>query len=121
MEEFATLEKVKELFEKVDFIGEENCFIYALTNTQKPAPSGLLGGMVAGMEAAQKNRGWSGYLINKTEKGIGLIPLKSKSTFVIKPENMIPQLDKFILIDNDNIESVKIKKLGFISPVAKNC
>lgn len=57
MEEFATLEKVKELFEKVDFIGEENCFIYALTNTQKPAPSGLLGGMVAGMEAAQKNRG----------------------------------------------------------------
>ena len=28
MEEFATLEKVKELFEKVDFIGEENCFIY---------------------------------------------------------------------------------------------
>ena len=37
MEEFATLEKVKELFEKVDFIGEENCFIYALTNTQKPA------------------------------------------------------------------------------------
>ena len=119
MEEFATLEKVKELFEKVDFIGEENCFIYALTNTQKPAPSGLLGGMVAGMEAAQKNRGWSGYLINKTEKGIGLIPLKSKSTFVIKPENMIPQLDKFILIDNGNIESVKIKKLGFISPVAK--
>lgn len=45
--------------------------------------------------------------------------MKSKSTFVIKPENMIPQLDKFILIDNDNIESVKIKKLGFISPVAK--
>ena len=34
MEEFATLEKVKELFEKVDFIGEENCFIYALTNKQ---------------------------------------------------------------------------------------
>ena len=55
MEEFATLEKVKELFEKVDFIGEENCFIYALTNTQKPAPSGLLGGMVAGMEAALEN------------------------------------------------------------------
>lgn len=122
MNEFNTIEGIRELFEKVNCIGEDNCFFYSIRNMRSAkvgATGGLVGGMMAGMKAAENNRAWDGYLINQTEKGIGLIPLKSTKSLYIKLENMVVQLDQFMFIENNNISSVKIKKLNLFSPVAK--
>ncbi len=124
MNEFNTLENIAELFKKVNCIGEENCFFYSTRNMQTKGVvlGGLAGALKEGMEAKANNRAWDGYLINQTEKGIGLIPLKNTkvlSLSSIKPENMIVQLDEFIFVEKDNISNIKIKKFNLFSPIAK--
>ena len=113
MSDFKTLEGITELFKEADFIGEENCFFYSLIHIKAS------GGFVAGMEAAVANQGWSGYLINQTEKGIGMIPIKNTKVFTAKPENMEVHTDQFKFISQENIKSVKIKRQNLISAVAK--
>ena len=120
MGNFCTIEGIRELFERVNFIGAENCFFYCITNKQSPA-AGMAGGALGGMVAAMTNKAWDAYLVNQTEKGIGLIPLKNtKPLFSTKVENMVPQLDCFTFLDKYNIASVKIGRFGLISPVAKS-
>lgn len=114
MGEFKTLQDIEELFKRVDCIGDNNCFFYSLTNIQS------ISKMMVGSDELPMSNMWDGFLINDTEKGIGLIPLENtKSVFVIKPENMIVHLEDFIFINKNEIESIKIRRLNFISAVAK--
>ena len=89
MEEFNTIEKVKELFESVGGLGEENMFIVTCQDKQK------VSGMVAGMEYP-----YDGLLINATEKGLvmfylkagafsGMVSLASPSKMSLDKENCI--------------------------------
>lgn len=87
---------------------------YGLTNMQSVSSIRI------GSNDLSMNNLWHGFLINDTEKGIGLIPLENtKSILVFKPENMKVHLEDFIFIDKDEIESIKIKRLNFISAVTK--
>lgn len=120
MEEFNTIEKVIELFNKVGCFGYNNCYIYVTTNYQT-MKSGYNAGAEEGMKAARENRGWEGYLINTTETGLGIIPLKnSKPLLFIKPENMSVHLEAYSFFNYNDIESIKVKKLNFFSTTAKD-
>ena len=66
MEEFNTIEKVKELFKSINALGSDNIFFVACQDKQK------VSGMVAGMEYP-----YDGLLINDSEKGIGMFYLKA--------------------------------------------
>lgn len=65
MEEFNTLEKVKELFWSVNCEGNENCYFIAFKNSVK-AKSGFKGGM---------EYPYNALLINATENGLGIFYL----------------------------------------------
>ncbi len=137
MNQFDTLENVKELFKKVDCIGEENCYFCSskkMNNTIYVIIFiavffgtflfGILVGMILAVVIAfliemfrkKDDKTPEGYLINQTEKGLGLIPLKYGSSsdrrnammVGAKAEKMIPQLDDFIFIKNENITDIKV-------------
>lgn len=118
IQEFVTIELVQELFRRVNCIGSDNCFFLAFTNNQ--SPKAAMSGMVGGMIAASENRAWDAYLINATENGIGILPLGNKNPLFLKLENLNPQLEHFMFFYNNDIEFVKIRRLNFISPVAKS-
>ena len=66
--------------------------------------------MVEGMENAD------GFLINATENGLGIIPMKGP-TFVLKvvPSKMEPEIDKFIFVKNEDIEDIEIKNFNIFN------
>ena len=64
MNEFDTIEKVQELFEKYNLNGEENNYFIAYKDYTKAS------GMVNGMEYP-----YDALLINRTEKGLAMILL----------------------------------------------
>ena len=120
MKEFDSLDKVIELFNRVGQNGINNIYIYSISNMQS-AQGGFVAGMERGMQEASENRAWEGYLICLDEKGLGLIPLKNtKPLFVIKPENMLVNLESYSFFNYDEIDNIKIKRLNLISPVAKD-
>lgn len=119
MEEFNTIDAIGGLFSRVNCVGQYNCFFAGYVDTTSSAGlfggalGGLAGGIVAGM-----NKKCDGYLINQTERGIGLIPLNSKG-FSNNLAKMKADINSFIFIDQGNIKSVTIKKANLISLVTK--
>ena len=116
---FNTLEEATELFRGVNGLGNDNCIFtiykdpnvdaaqYAMFGAVGAAISaGLAGGMQGGLEKEQA------LLVNQTESGLGIIPLKSKAQMVINISKMEPQLDRFVFIPNEKIESVVIKNFN---------
>ena len=67
MQEFDSLEKVKELFKSVGCEGKENCYFVTYKDFQKSS------GMVNGMEYP-----YYGLLINQTEDGLGVFFLNQE-------------------------------------------
>ena len=117
---FSTIQGVYELFRSVNCVGQNNCFFAAYINISTgPLLGGAVGGMIAGMEAAQKYQ-CDGYLINQTERGLALIPLNSSSSLNKSMKNMQPNLQGTVFIDQSYIQSVTIKRANLISMVSKN-
>ena len=91
----------------------------------------IFGGMVAGamVDAANKaqeefinslddnlkiifNRDrYCGFLINRTEKGIGFIPLINDYKLLVKVEDFKTEIENFVFIPNEYIKSVEVNKL----------
>lgn len=123
MEQFNTIENVKDMFQKVNGIGKTNCYFlgYVTTPTSAAVLGGAVGGIIAGMKANAENQ-CQAYLINQTENGIGLIPLNSTSGTLLsyKPDKLIATPERFTFINQNDIASVKIKRANLISLVSKN-
>ena len=104
MKDFDTLEKLEEYFKKVNCYGKENCCFTCSTiqNTQ----FGLVGALIS----IKKNKNVMGYLLNKNENGICLIPIVT-DTFT---KNKV-DLEHYIFIKNEEIDQVIIKneEIGF--------
>ena len=112
MEEFNTIEKVKELFASIDALGESNLFFVACQDKQK------VSGMVAGMEYP-----YDGLLINAFEKGIAMFYLKAgalSGLFTLsKPSKMTLDKENHIFIPVDEIKEVKVKNFALLNSKTK--
>lgn len=112
MEEFNTIEKVKELFESVDAWGSENLFFVTCQDKQK------VSGMVAGMEYP-----YDGLLINASEKGIAMFYLKAGAlsglVTLANPSKMTLDKQNYLFIPNDNIKDIKVKNFALLNSKTK--
>ena len=112
MEEFNTIEKVKELFKSIDALGEDNTFFVASQDKQK------VSGAVAGMEYP-----YDGLLINANEKGIAMFYLKAGAfsglITLSSPSKMKLDKENHIFIPNENIESITVKKFALLNNKTK--
>ena len=109
MEEFNTIEKVIELFKQSNNYGDENNIFVVYKDLQKS------NGMVSGMEYP-----YEGLIINETEKGFVMIPLKQKGFLTQSMKKM--QIDKernLIIIPKENIISITVKNYALFNSSAK--
>lgn len=152
-------EVVRQLFQSVNCIGNENCFVIVSNRDYLPggeAPGmnsaatrvgfkagGIAGGIVGGMvanainETVRKaeeemhnsldeklevifNRGkYCGFLLNKTEKGIGVIPLTNNYKLLVRVEDFKTELESFVFLPFECIEKIEIKNLMFSKKILK--
>ncbi len=112
MNEFNTIEKVKELFESINALGSDNIYFVACQDKQK------VSGMVAGMEYP-----YDGLLINDNEKGITMFYLKANALSGLitlsNPSKMTLDKDQHIFIPVENIKEIKIKKFALLNSKTK--
>lgn len=104
MEDINKLENLEEYFKKVNCYGDYNyCFI---CNTMQSSMFGAIGALIA----LKKNKNIMGYLLNKNNNGICLIPIISKTL----NKNRI-DVDNYIFIKEEDIDKVVIKneEIGF--------
>lgn len=101
MEDLNTLEKLEEYFKKVNWYGEYN---YCFTCQIEPSILPMLFGAVGAIIEMKRNKKVMGYLFNKFDKGICLIPIVSDTL----TKNKI-DIDNYVFINNDEIEKVIIK------------
>ncbi len=121
MEEFKSIEAVSELFAKVNCIGERNMFFISYNDITSGNPfllGGAVGGALGAMKSLKENRGVA-YLVNQTEKGIGLIPLTKKGEGSGSPKNLQVNPEAFTFIEQHDIKKIKIKRANLISAVTK--
>lgn len=114
MEEFNTLEKVKELFRNVDCVGNENCYFITLKDNVR-AKSGMVGGM---------EYPYSGLLINATERGLGIFYLNPEKISDILFKVNISKLkitdNSYFFIANENIKEIKVKNYNIFNSKVKS-
>lgn len=123
--DFKTIEGAMEIFRNLNCIGNDNCIFVTFKDTNregfKYGALGAVGGAIAGAAAFSNGmlngiEGFDGLLINCTELGLGIVPLKSNGVqLVLKIEKMEPQLDRFVFISNENIDSIIIKNFSFLN------
>lgn len=108
MEEIDTLEKLEEYFKKVNCYGNDNCCF--ICNTMPSSLFLSMFGALGGVISVKKNKNVMGYLLNKNENGICLIPIVVDTITKNKVD-----IDNYIFIKNEDIEKVIIKneEIGF--------
>lgn len=130
MEEFNTLESVRQLFKSINCLGEENCFFISFINNTSNATlvGGILGGAIGGAIGAvidstsnTSTCNCKGFLVNQTEKGIALIPFDYEGIAWTNPiKKMKAQVNSYKFIAQEEIDKVIIKNANLISAVTKN-
>ena len=126
--DFKTIEGATAIFKSVNCIGSENCIFVAFKDTKKDTSVGgmlggavgaFAGGMVRGMNESEKLKeaaGASAWLVNQTEKGFGIVPLKANGIqLTIKPEKMTPQVDKFVFVPNESFAEISVKNFALLN------
>lgn len=109
MEEFNTLEKVKELFNNANCIGNENCYFVAYKDAAKKA------GMVNGMDYP-----YDALLINQNENGIGAFYLNQDGiAFSYNLSKMHIDKSSYFFIKNEEIVSIKVKNWAIFNSKIK--
>lgn len=104
MKDFDTLEKLEEYFKKVNCYGNDNCCFTC--STMQSTQFGIIGVLIS----VKKNKNVMGYLLNKNENGICLIPIVVDTMTKNKVD-----LDNYVFIKNEDIDRVIIKneEIGF--------
>lgn len=113
MEVCKTLEEVNDLFKNYPSFGVNNNFFIGCVTTSSP-----FGGLFAGLLAYKKNNCYA-YLVNQSEKGIGLIPIHQKGSLRNTLDKMTLAVEEFGFIPQDSIKSVRIKNFIMISSANK--
>ena len=112
MEEFNSIEKVKDLFESVEGWGSENLSFVTCQDKQK------VSGMVAGMEYP-----YDGLLINASEKGIAMFYLKASALSglitLASPSKMTLDKENYVFIPNENVKEIKVKNFALLNSKTK--
>ncbi len=129
--DFKTSNGVMEIFRSLNCIGNENCFFLAFKDTTKQgmkygALGGALGGAIGGAIAAgiagmaEGLDGFDALLINQTESGLGIVPLKAKGVqLVLSPEKLELQLERYSFVPNENIEEIIVKNFNIFNKKAQ--
>lgn len=151
VEYFKDIDGIRALFQSVNCIGNDNCFLVAYNRDYLPngetnlnvaatiagvKQGGIVGGIVGGMAAnavtnafneMQKNfmdslddslkvilntSKYCGFLLNKTEAGIGFIPLINDYKLIVKVEDFKTELENYVFIRNEDIKGIELKKLA---------
>ncbi len=127
MFDFVNYECVRELFEKNDGAGYENCIFIARKNyNAQGMQAGLSGtlGIVGGCIADKireadmlGNLYFDAMLLNLTEKGIGFIPLWNKGISLSTPPiaKMEPKINNYFFVDEKSLKNVTIKNFSFLN------
>ena len=117
MEEFNSLEKVKELFNEIGYFGNENCFFVAFKDYA--ASTGLVGGAVGGMVNGMEYP-YDGLLINKNENGICMIFLKTEGVaFTINLSKLKLAKNDYVFVKNEDIKNITVKKYALLNSSKK--
>ena len=96
MDDFNTLEKIEEYLKQANCYGEYNyCFTAQPEDTIGDAILMCFGAIGGAIMGAKKSKRTIGYILNKNEKGIGIIPIE--------------KIQKALFLNNEDIEKVKIK------------
>lgn len=122
MNDFRTIEGATDMFGAVNGLGNSNTIFMALKDTSREGMKyGIAGGMAATIgvglivhsNAAKEvlANNFDALLINRTENGIGIIPLHSKKIVLnsVKVENLEPDMQNYVFLANDIIKEVKVK------------
>lgn len=110
-EKYQQLKNVENLFKRINCFGNEYNYCFGTSVPQSVLSVTLLsmGGAVGGLiEANRQKNKLNGFIVNKNEKGICLIPM-----YLDNKRTMQIDIDGYIDIKNDDIESVKIKSVDF--------
>lgn len=104
MDNFDTLKKIEKYVKEANCYGEYNyCFIVEKEDTITDAILMCFGAIGGAISGAKKAKGRTSYILNKNEKGIGIIPIKK----IDKTQKV--EINKTIFLKNEDIEKVKIK------------
>lgn len=110
MEEYNTLEKVRELFASVNCVGAENCYFALMKNMSKYS------GMLDGMEYP-----YMALLINQTENGIGFFYLiQPKLSLRVLLKDLVVSRESFTFLKNEDIESITVKNYALLNKKTKS-
>ena len=130
--DFKTIEGATNLFRSVNCIGNQNIMFIAHKNSNAGTTSsmifgGAIGGIASGMErtaGAGFKIGigeFDGLVINVTEKGLGFIPLQLQGKRLSKwtMDRMLPNMNNFVFVSNENIKSFIVKKFSIFNSKTK--
>ena len=119
---YKTYEEVLEIFKGVNCAGNENIIFVTHKDSNKEAAKyvgfGAIGGAVAAFSQGIIDGidGFDGLLINATDKGLGIIPLRAKGIqLLINISNMEPQLYSYFFIPYEKIEDITIKNFNIFN------
>lgn len=110
-EKYQQLENIENLFKKINCYGDEYNYCFGASVPKSVVSVTLLsmGGAIGGLiEANRQKNKLNGFIVNKNEKGICLIPILLDNKGVMQID-----IDGYIDIKNEEIESVKIKSVDF--------
>lgn len=107
-EKYKHLENVEALFKRINHFGNEYnyCFGTFIPMSVLPLALGAVGGLI---EAKRQKNHIHGYIVNKNENEICLIPL-----LLDNHNDMLIDIDGHIVIQPKDMKSIKIKNEDFI-------
>ena len=108
MDDFNTLEKLEEYIKQANCYGEYNyCFTAQMEDKLGLFLLGSMGGALGGALASKlKSKDAIGYILNKNEKGIGIIPIVEEN----KKQRVAAE--RLVFLGNNDIDKVIIKNDG---------
>lgn len=114
MDEYNTLEKVKELFESVNCVGAENCYFALMKDSAKYS------GFLDGMEYP-----YTALLINQTESGIGFFHLiqpnlSLRTLALVHLKDLVVNRKSFTFLKNEDIKSITVRNFALLNKKAKS-
>ena len=101
MESLSTIAGIEDSFSRIQLLGTEPiCFAVQMEST-------LLSsfGAVGALAENKRNQGVQGYLLNRNERGIVLIPIVSQGLWKNRTD-----FENYVMLEANDISEVKVKK-----------